>query len=399
MKKKLIAIAAAGFGFAAIQGCAVEQGASYETEDVGVVESALTGSASLTVTGEWQGGYCANLKITNGLPESTSKWMMRVDLKDSKVNNTWNSTLPLNSVGVVNVSGVTHNTVIASGGFAEFGFCASRPNTSTAKPVLLGWNVNTTVYASCSTNAGTNPTKAALAVAMATELGSWDSLGFLRVVNGEVTLTDTANAKCNAAAHKCRNLKGLLELQKDGNTSDQNLFNPTVFRQEMIASFDRQRNHLINNSANPPPVHQLTLVSGPTNIGKVQNGVSASCGPHYIYKVTKNGVNLTSTEANNLRNALCFFGEACGDNPYIGYTTAGLSACPSGATCVAIDPTDGDNSSTATTTQGSLPKYPANRIMDTVPSTLLGTGCMTTLDRVGTLQPRVGSTYLWCTPS
>ena len=398
MKKTFIAIAAAGFGFAAIQGCAVEQGASYETEDVGVSESALAGTGSMTITSDWGSGFCADVKIRNGLPESTSKWQVILDMKSTRITSTWNSSLQNGATGIVTAKPVSYNTQIPPNGEVSFGFCASA--SSSARPVMKAWNMATTVYSDCGNNGGVNPTKAAVAVAAATELGTWDPLAHFTVVNNMVGLTSAAQNICNNAAHQCRNLKGLLDLQRDGATSDQNVFNPTTFRNEMLASFDRHRNNINNlnnnNRSKLPIAHKLSLVSGPTNIGQVQNGVSKSCGPHYIYKVTRaDGSNPTSTEAANLVNALYFYGEP--DNPYIGFTSSGLSACPSGSYCVAIDPTDGDNSSTSTTTAGSAPMYPLNRVLDSIP-TMLGSPCITTLGKFGTLQTRTGSSYLHCTP-
>jgi hypothetical protein len=400
MKKTFIAIAAAGFGFAAIQGCAVEQGASYETEDLGVSESALAGSGTMTIVNDWGSGFCADVKLTNGLPEATSKWQVIMDLKTTKITSTWNSTLSNGASGLQTVKPVSYNSTIYPGQSVSFGFCANAPNSYT-RPTMKAWNMATQLYADCNTNSGVNPTKAALAVAMANEIGELDALKYLTISNNMVALSAAGNTKCDAAAHKCKNLKGILGQQVDGATADQQVFNPTVFREELKASFERQRNHLLNNPA--PPAHQLTLVSGPTNIGQVQNGVSKSCGPHYIYKATKNGANLTSTEANNIRNAMCFFGDACGDNPYIGFTTSGLSACPSGATCFAIDPTDGDNTSTSTTTAGSAPTYPMNRVWDPGNS-LLNSMCITTTLKLGSMLSKCAAYpntcgYLYCTPS
>ena len=342
MKKTLIAIAAAGFGFAAVQGCSVEQGASYEIEDVGVVESALAGTGSLTITNDWGSGYCADVKLTNGLPEATSKWRVMMDLKSTQITGAWGVASSA-TTGMAAMTPVSYNTNIAPGGSVSYRFCANAPNSWT-RPVMYAWNMTTTQYSDCSTQGGANPTKAALAVAMASELGRWDPIADLAVTNGVVTLSSAANTKCDSLWHKCRNTKGLLGQQAWDATIDQNLFNPTNFMEDLKASFGRHSDNLGNLQRNEPwklPVaHNLTLVSGPTNIGQVQNGVSKSCGPHYIFKVTKtNGANLTSAEATNLAHALCFFGQgSCGGNPYIGYTTAGLTACPSGASCWILPP-------------------------------------------------------------
>jgi hypothetical protein len=385
-KKNLIAFAVAGLGFGAIQGCSVDQGASYEPEDdVGVTESALTGAGSMTIVNDWGNGYCASVKLTNGLPEATAKWRVIMDLKSTTITSSWNVSISGNS-GMSTMTPVSYNTVIGKGQTVEYGFCANAPNAWT-RPVMKAWNMTTTVYADCSTQGGANPTKAALAVAMATELGRWDPVADLTVTNNAVALSSDAFNRCNTLSHKCKNTKALLGQQADGATTDQNLFNPTNFREDLKASFGRHNDNIANlnrnNRAALPVAHNLTLVSGPTNIGQVQNGVSKSCGPHYIYKVTKtNGANLSTTERNNLGHALLFYGGAAvggnaATNPYVGYTTTGLAGCPSGATCIAIDPTDGDNGSTSTTSAGSAPTYPMNRVQDTIPS-MLGQACIRT---------------------
>lgn len=417
MTKTFIAIAAAGFGFAAVQGCAVEQGASYETEDEGVVESALSGTGTLTITDDWGTGYCADVKLTNGLPEATSKWRVIMDLKTTQIFGSWGVASSA-TTGMANMTPVSYNTNIAPGGAVTYRFCASAPNAWT-RPVMRAWNMVTTQYSDCSSHGGANPTKAALAVAMASELGRWDPVADLTISNNVVALSAAANTKCESLSHKCKNIKGILGQQAFDATIDQNLFNPTNFMEDLKASFGRHNDNIANLKRNEPwklPVaHNLTLVSGPTNIGQVQNGVSKSCGPHYIFKVTTtNGANLTSAEATNLANALCFFGQgSCGGNPYIGYTTAGLSACPTGASCIAIDPTDGDNTAMSSTSAGTAKTYPMNRVYDAKsipdangkisPDSLLGSACITTTGKYGKLTSKCSSSpatcgFLYCTP-
>jgi hypothetical protein len=255
------------------------------------------------------------------------------------------------------------------------------------------------VYATCPANSGLNPSKAALAVAMANELGRWDPLNDLVMGgNGMTQLSSTGAGRCKDG---CKNTKGLLSQQSDELLSwvDQNVFIPNVLRSDLQSAFGRQRDLIANLTQNNkpalPPAHKLTLVGGPTNLGK------GSCGPHYIYQVdNENGTALTSAQAANLPNALCYFGQGtCGGNPYLAFTAV-TTGCPSGRTCVAIDPTDGDNSSTSTTTAGSAPTYPLNRVWD--PSNaLLGTQCITSKGKLGALASKCSLSqdtcgYLFC---
>jgi hypothetical protein len=104
-----------------------------------------------------------------------------------------------------------------------------------------------------------------------------------------------------------------------------------------------------------------------------------------------------------MTNALCFYGSGdCGNNPYIGFMQTGVN-CPPGRTCIAIDPTDGDNGSTSTTSAGSAPTYPFNRVFDLF-NTHLGSSCITTTGRLGSLQSKCAATpntcgYLYCLAS
>jgi hypothetical protein len=194
----------------------------------------------------------------------------------------------------------------------------------------------------------------------------------------------------------CPNTKALLAQQDDGVSSvvGQETFNATVYREDLKASFGRQYSKIEdltrNNPGALPPAHKLTLVGGPTNMG------GGSCGPHYIYKATDlNGAPLSAAQASNLANALCFYGQgSCGFNPYIGFVTTS-QGCPSGQTCVAIDPTDGDNGSTSTTTAGSAPTYPLNRVYN-LTNSLLGTACITTTGKMGTMTSKCSTMPATC---
>jgi hypothetical protein len=382
----------AGVGLLAM-GCA--GGAdTIESDNIAAEEAAVTGgTATLSYQGDWGTGYCANITVSNGLSQSTARWKAILDLKTNQITSSWNVKFSGNS-GRVTATPVDYNTSIPPGGTVSFGFCANA-SSSSVRPVLLAWNMDTNVYATCASNSGVHPAKAALAVAMGKALGRWSPNTDLTVSNGRVVLSSEGLARCGS---NCGNIKAILG-QQDASFVDQGLFNATNYTEDLKASFDRQKNVITNlnnnDKAHLPPAHKLTLVGGPTNLG------SGNCGPHYIFQVDNaDGKPLTATQAANMANALCFYGYGnCGNNTYLGFQPTGVS-CPTGRTCIAIDPTDGDNGSTSTTSAGSAPTYPMNRVYDPA-NTLLNSACITTMGKLASLKSKCSTSpstcgYLYC---
>lgn len=255
------------------------------------------------------------------------------------------------------------------------------------------------VSSSCYSSYGVNPSKAALAVAMAIEIGRWDPLNDLEIVNwSSVRLKSSVVCLNNSG---CKRTKAVLGQQDF--TPDQSRFSDTNLRNDLVASFDRQRNliqDLTNNHKDwLPPAHKLTLKGGPTNLG------AGACGPHYIFQVDNlNGTALTSAQATNMSNTLCYYGQNttgtnCGDNGFVGFTKTQVN-CPSGRVCVAIDPDDGDAGTGTTATAGSAPTYTLNRLWDPE-NTKLNSQCTKTSGPVGTMQSKCAAApntcgYLYC---
>ena len=262
----------------------------------------------------------------------------------------------------------------------------------------------------CYTNYGLNPTKAALAVAMADELGRWDPAHDLQIVQGSTVSSLFPNVwqvvvlspSAVCLKNNCAYTNALLGQQDQRliNVIDQNIFSPSGYNSDVVASMNRNSTTLAdlqrNNPGKLPPAHKLTKVGGPVDLGL------GACGPHYVFQADHlDGTALSSTEATNLGNGLCFygFGSCGGGNPYIKYTVTG-QGCPTGRTCVAVDPSDGDNGTTTTTTAGSAPVYPMNRVYDPT-NVLLGTACTMTNGRVTTLISKCTTmpatcNYLYC---
>jgi hypothetical protein len=272
-------------------------------------------------------------------------------------------------------------TILSVGcvGFIALQGCAGTEYTGDAEDM---GSTQSAVASSCFSNTGVHTTKAALAVAMATELGRWDPLNDLARVDYKVALKSGVTCIRNS----CKQTKAILG-QMDF-TPDQSVFSAEGFRTDLWASFDRQANLIAdlgrNHPEQLPPAHKLTPVGSMTLTG--------ACGPHFIFQVdNSNGTAMTSAQAGLMSNTLCFYGQNtagtnCGSNPFVGFTQT-QTGCPSGRVCVAIDPDDGDSGSGTTTTAGSAPTYTLNRLWDP-PNAKLYTACTKTSGPVGVMQSK-----------
>lgn len=378
-----------------LQGCTAA-GEAVSEEEIASQEQQL-GAASLTFTSSSATGYCAKVTLQNVLPKESPRWQAIFDMKGTKLLSSTNSSFFGSNAGKLWAKPPNLNTKIAKNAKTEFTFCGS--STSAAqRPVIQAWNFESDAYATCPTNSGILPTFGALAVSAAREMKRWEPLtDFYIDANYNVQLSPAAAAKCG---NGCPNTKAIIG-QQFVNFQPTSEFNAEMFRTALFSAFQRQKDKIDDLARNKPgelpPAHKLTVLGGPIDLGV------GACGPHYVFQADNlDGTPLTAAKAANLANALCFNGQgSCGGNPYIHFLTT-TQGCPAGRTCVAIDPTDGDNSSTSTTTAGSAPTYPLNRAYDPA-NMLLNSGCVTTAGKYGTMISKCAEKastcgYLYCTP-
>ncbi|MGC4091704.1 MAG: hypothetical protein QM756_28240 [Polyangiaceae bacterium] len=180
-------------------------------EDVGAQEQAL-GTASITFTTSTATTYCAKVTLQNALTAATPRWQAVIDLKGtSGLNKISGATFSAVESGRVTATPVDLNTSIAANATTSFTFCGTSTSTS-QRPVIAAWNFKSNAYATCGTNSGLLPTKAALAIAMAKELGRWDALTDLTTDSSGYTVLSAAGlAKCGSAG--CPTTKAILNNQ------------------------------------------------------------------------------------------------------------------------------------------------------------------------------------------
>src|SRR5580698_7900483 len=97
-----------------------------------VVIGELSGSglsATIALSSDWGGGYCANVTVTNTGASAITTWQVVINLNQSTAAAPWSAT------GVTSGSQMTNgplawNAAIAPGGTASYGFCATATGTN-----------------------------------------------------------------------------------------------------------------------------------------------------------------------------------------------------------------------------------------------------------------------------
>ena len=92
-----------------------------------------------SITGQWQGGFQASVKIANGSTAAINGWSLRWTFANGQViSQLWNGVVS-QSGGNVTVTNADYNRVIPGGGSAEVGFLANWTGTNT-KPTAFTLN-------------------------------------------------------------------------------------------------------------------------------------------------------------------------------------------------------------------------------------------------------------------
>jgi hypothetical protein len=213
---------------------------------------------------------------------------------------------------------------------------------------------------SCANPDGTNSAMAALAVAVAQELGRWQAKRDFVLVktNGQsestpgfasaLKLTSGSDAfgargKSRCADGKCAKIQALLDMQYQptlnkvyfqGSGTTKVLLNPDALMSRLAAKFGEQLNceaTAKDNNANACPIEEHVLA--------FQRSAKGSCDTNFFFKATKlNGQALTYT--NQLKNKLQFADMV---NPYLDFQNLGGGV-------VSVDPTYGLNEDGTTST-------------------------------------------------
>jgi expansin len=125
-----------------------------------VVIGELSGSglsATIALSSDWGGGYCANVTVTNTGASATTTWQVVINLNQSTAGAPWSATATTSGSQLTN-GPLAWNAALPPGGTTTYGFCATATGTSyhpTLVSVSGGGSGATTGAAGTSGAAGT----------------------------------------------------------------------------------------------------------------------------------------------------------------------------------------------------------------------------------------------------
>jgi len=249
----------------------------------------------------------------------------------------------------------------------------------------------------CNTDNGKWPMAAALAVAIANEIGEIDvvrDFGLAPGPWGSQVLAVTTY-KC-AGDTACPNIKAILALQNSAVNGPggltQTVFDANVFATALVNMRYEQANWEDSLRQNQPAVY-AELKAGHTLKASYPFTpvASASCGKYYYYKAYKKWTTTPLPHPQYLQHRLWAFGNT--SNPFLAFSYSATESK------ISIDPDDTANTTPAAS--GACTTYTLDKVYDPTHK-LVGQCCtMTATGRAGTLQMGVSPAYKWdfCIPS
>ncbi|MET9391115.1 cellulose binding domain-containing protein [Streptomyces sp. NPDC006624] len=109
-----------------------------DTSDAGPADPGPTGACTVTytVTGQWQGGFQAEVRLTNSGPTAWNGWSLGWTFPDGqKLTASWNAETTQSGT-TVTAKNTGWNATVAPGSSVSFGFTANAPSTNT-KPTTF----------------------------------------------------------------------------------------------------------------------------------------------------------------------------------------------------------------------------------------------------------------------
>lgn len=93
-------------------------------------------TATLSITREWEGGYCADLTIANSGPGAITSWDAVLDLRQSTMNNNFSANFTPDGGSQYTVTPVFWNSTINAGTSTTVGFCGNKTGPDWQPQVL-----------------------------------------------------------------------------------------------------------------------------------------------------------------------------------------------------------------------------------------------------------------------
>jgi len=98
-----------------------------------------SGSVSLTMQSEWDGGYCANVTLANQGSAPITSWTLVVQIPNASLSSLWSGQYTL-SADQLTITPAAFNAIIPGGTSTSLGFCATTTSADHA-PVIVSLDV------------------------------------------------------------------------------------------------------------------------------------------------------------------------------------------------------------------------------------------------------------------
>lgn len=176
--------------------------ASVITQANTVEANSANASATLAVTSQWGGGYCASVTVTNAGNAAISGWQVELVTDNADISNLWSGDLSGNVV-----SGAAYNNQIAAGKGASFGFCGVGSGLpSVLSLVVDGGSTGTASSAVTSSSVVTIPSSSSSEVVISSS----------SVVSIPSSAAASSTANCDAACNWYGEIRPLCQQQDSG---------------------------------------------------------------------------------------------------------------------------------------------------------------------------------------
>ncbi|WP_437690835.1 cellulose binding domain-containing protein [Sorangium sp. So ce176] len=110
--------------------CFIDPNTSWSTSQIPCGASTTPWTATLTLTSNWNTGYCADVAVHNGGTTAISTWSVSLAMNQSTLTSSHSGSFQATSAGQYQITPLSWNANLAPGATTSFGFCANKTGTN-----------------------------------------------------------------------------------------------------------------------------------------------------------------------------------------------------------------------------------------------------------------------------